>query len=56
MNRVLETHCIDAAALRADDFDGFYASRKERLLSVVEAVMGKAIDRDELADEVEDDD
>ncbi len=56
MNSVLESHYIEAAALRADDFDGFYASRKEKLLAVVEAVMGKAIDRDELADEVEDDD
>ncbi len=38
---ILRTHLIDPELLRADDFEGFYAARKEALLRLIERVMGK---------------
>lgn len=52
MDKILESHCIDPIALREDDFDSFYANRQEKLLTIVEQVMGKVIER--AADIVED--
>jgi len=43
MNTILESHLIDAAALRADDFSLFYAARKAALISLIEKTMGKHI-------------
>lgn len=40
---VIGTHLVDPVALRADDFDAFYADRFERLLAVVETAMGKRV-------------
>jgi hypothetical protein len=48
MNSILESHRIDPAALRADDFERFYRDRHERLLQVVEQAMGKTVERDTL--------
>jgi hypothetical protein len=45
MNAILESHYIDAKALRADDFDAFFEARKEALLNLVEQATGKSIDR-----------
>lgn len=45
MNAILESHYIDAKALRADDFDAFFEARKEALLNLVEQTTGKSIDR-----------
>jgi hypothetical protein len=44
MDRILESHRIDPAALRADDFDAFYARRKECLLALVAQAMDKPIE------------
>ncbi|MBK1724327.1 GmrSD restriction endonuclease domain-containing protein [Thiocystis violacea] len=46
MNSILESHRIDPAALRADDFERFYQQRHEHLLQIVEQVMGKSVERD----------
>jgi len=39
----LVTHCIDVAALRADDFDKFMAARRSSLLDLVERVTGHRV-------------
>jgi hypothetical protein len=41
MNAVLSTHYIDPRFLRADDFTGFFDSRRTALLALVEEAMGK---------------
>jgi hypothetical protein len=41
MNAILESHLIPAETLRADDFSIFYQIRKQRLLALIENVMGK---------------
>jgi len=45
MNALLVSHYIDPGSLRANDFRKFYVQRKETMLTVVEAVMGKSVDR-----------
>lgn len=50
MNNILISHCIDPDALRADDFDQFYETRRESLLLIVEQAMGKAIEREGVED------
>ncbi|MBY0435278.1 MAG: DUF262 domain-containing protein [Cyclobacteriaceae bacterium] len=46
MNAILESHLIDPASLRTDNFEQFYELRKQSLLEIVEQAMGKAIDKD----------
>jgi hypothetical protein len=41
MNTLLTSHLISVDAIRADNFDRFYAARKESLLQLIEAAMGK---------------
>ena len=43
LNGYLESHCIPAELLRADNFTEFMAERKQRLLKLVEAATGHAI-------------
>jgi hypothetical protein len=43
MNTLLESHLIPAEALRSDDFQTFYQTRKQALLTLIEKVMGKSI-------------
>jgi hypothetical protein len=43
MDAILQTHCIEPAMLRQNDFEGFMAARKQALLTKIEAVMGKSI-------------
>jgi hypothetical protein len=38
---ILRTHLIEPSLLRSDDFDSFYATRKQSLLAIIEKVMGK---------------
>lgn len=45
MDAILHSHCIDPAAMRADDFEAFYVRRQAQLLDMVERVMGKSIER-----------
>ncbi|QQD19679.1 DUF262 domain-containing protein [Spongiibacter nanhainus] len=40
-DRILSGHCIPADEMRNNDFHGFYATRKHRLLKLIENAMGK---------------
>lgn len=51
IDRHLESHLIDPRRLRADDFEGFLAQRREALLSIIEQAMGKSVFRDQPNDE-----
>lgn len=55
----IRSHLVDPGLLRADDFHGSYAARREALLRLVEKAMGLAVYRgtatDEAVEEVEDD-
>ena len=52
MDAILRTHSIDPALLRADDFDGFFQTRKAALLVLIERAMGKeAVSTTELVTE-----
>lgn len=44
---LLDTHAIDATALRADDFDRFFERRKQVLLKMISEVMGKPANIDD---------
>lgn len=62
LDLVLETHGVDPKALRADDFDTHFTSRKNFLLDLIEEAMGKKaqredehIDLDALASEYDED-
>ncbi|MDI6872293.1 MAG: hypothetical protein QME79_13275 [Bacillota bacterium] len=46
MDTILTSHVIDPALLRANDFAGFFARRREALLMRIEAAMGKPVLRD----------
>lgn len=38
---ILRTHLIEPHLLRTDDFEAFYAARKQFLLAIIEKAMGK---------------
>jgi hypothetical protein len=46
LDAILETHVIDPAILRSNNFENFYAARFEQLLQRIEAAMGKTILRE----------
>ena len=50
MDRILESHCIPADRLREDDFEGFMAERRRRLLQLIGKAMGKQVTVAELAE------
>lgn len=56
-DKILQTHLIDPASLRADDFVKFYETRKQRLIEMIENAMGKTIVpvTDEVLGEIVDD-
>ena len=41
MDGILESHFIMPSALRQDDFEAFFETRKKNLLHIVEQAMGK---------------
>lgn len=43
---IIGAHQIDVSALRADDFDGFFATRRESLCALIDVAMGKKVVRD----------
>jgi hypothetical protein len=45
LDAILRSHEIDPVALRQDDFASFFNQRFERLLKLIEAAMGKAVNR-----------
>ena len=48
---ILKSPALNPDFLYADDFNGFFADRKERILSKIEAAMGKPIVRDQTESE-----
>lgn len=46
LDELLATHLVPADALRADEFDRYFAERRESLCQLVEAALGKAVQRD----------
>lgn len=46
LDGLLASHAVPAARLRADDFDGFFTTRRESLCALVEAATGKPVPRD----------
>lgn len=46
MDKILEAHLISADTLRANDFSGFFKTRKEALLEAIESAMGKPVIRE----------
>jgi hypothetical protein len=46
LDELVEAHLVPAKLLRADDFDAFFASRRESLCQLVEKAMGKSVPRD----------
>jgi hypothetical protein len=46
LDQLLDTHLVSASRLRQDDFDGFFTERREALCRVVEAAIGKTVQRD----------
>ncbi len=53
LNGLLEGHLVPAELLRADDFDGFFVERRERLCALVEEATGKTVQRDVEAGQAE---
>lgn len=51
VDRHLQSHLIDPALLRADDFDAFIANRREALLALIEKAIGKSVYRGTATDE-----
>jgi hypothetical protein len=45
LDACLRSHAIPVAELRADDFDRFFAARKEALLTLIEEAMGQKVYR-----------
>lgn len=46
LDQLLESHLVPAAALRSDNFDRYFAQRREALCRLVERAIGKAVQRD----------
>ncbi|PRY52238.1 hypothetical protein BCF74_13417 [Knoellia remsis] len=46
LDELLATHLVDPPALRADDFATYFAARRESLCQLVEAAIGKSVQRD----------
>lgn len=46
LEALVATHLIDPVHLRANDFDAYFAARREALCRLVEAAIGKAVQRD----------
>jgi hypothetical protein len=46
LDELLDGHLAPALSLRNDDFDNFFAGRRDRLCALVEQAMGKAVQRD----------
>lgn len=49
LDTIISAHHINVETLRADDFDAFFADRRERLSQLIESATGKRVARD-LAD------
>lgn len=55
LDAILESHYISVEHLRADDYPGFIAQRREKLLSLIASVMGKSVSLEGASLDVADD-
>lgn len=55
LDALLGSHLVPAEHLRKDDFDGYFAARREALCHLVEVAMGKPVPRDVDAGQAEED-
>lgn len=55
LDSLLASHLVPVEQLRQDDFDGYFAARREALCRLVEYAMGKAVPRDVDAGRAEED-
>ncbi|WP_311523029.1 DUF262 domain-containing protein [uncultured Corynebacterium sp.] len=55
LDELLRPHLVDPQALRSDDFDTFFATRREALCQLVESAIGKPVQRDISAGQGEED-
>lgn len=46
LDQLLGSHLVPAEALRADDFDRYFTTRREALCQLVEVAIGKSVQRD----------
>ena len=46
MDRILASHFIEPSKMRADDFDGFWFTRKRNLVTLIDTAMGKTTSKD----------
>jgi len=46
LDHLLATHLVESATLRTDDFDSYFAARRNALLALIETAMGKSAQRD----------
>jgi hypothetical protein len=46
LDGLLASHLVQASYLRADDFQGYFAARREALCGIVEHAIGKVVQRD----------
>jgi hypothetical protein len=56
LDRHVASHLVDPRALREDDFVQFYAERSEALLQAIEKAIGKPVQRERPAEEVDEND
>jgi hypothetical protein len=49
LESILRTHELDVGLIRANEFDAFFNDRRERLLKLIEAAMGKPAVREDIA-------
>ena len=54
LDRIVTTHAIHAASLRANDFEYFFENRKDQLLAIISKAMGKPaiVDDEQIESEV----
>ena len=54
LDRIVTTHAIHAASLRANDFEHFFENRKDQLLAIISKAMGKPaiVDDEQIESEV----
>lgn len=55
LDELLRPHLIDPQALRSDNFESFFATRREALCQLVESTIGKPVQRDISAGQSEED-
>jgi hypothetical protein len=53
MDSILQSHVVDPASIRADDFEAFFRAREDALLSLIGQAMGKPVMRESVNPELQ---